>query len=249
MRPATQELREITVGSTYPSDGQRLFFPAGHLSLVIPRHCTGAALMASMFQIKREVPPMEAMLYLHKGGDLLSKKWLDEDIVEKGETLRPTAQTQVVDGVMSREFASPSYRGCKLKLDDVWGNGVSAIFRGPAKEKTRMRRMIARVLDSVRFIQRERLSEAQAIPAITAYLNAKAANKGDLALYVDRHFYMVRDEVIETLRVFSEQAQREGHAAADVATARFDFLVNAREAIDRGAWDLSMADLRQARRP
>jgi hypothetical protein len=242
MSPTTQELREITAGSTYPHDGHRLFFPAGHVSLVIPRQCTGAALLTNVFQIKRKASAIEGILYLHQGGDLLDTKWFDKDIEEQGETLRPTAEAKVEDGVITREFVSPSHRGCRLKVDDVWGNGVSAIFRGLRKETPAIRGTITRVLDSLRFIQRECLSEAQTISAITAYLNAK----GDLRLYVDRHFYLVRDEVIETFRVFSKQAQLEGHAAADVATARLKFLFNAREAIDRGVWDLEIADLRLA---
>ena len=61
------------------------------------------------------------------------------------------------------------------------------------------------------------------------YLNAKETGKGGLTLYVDRHFYMVRYEVIEALRVFSKQAQLEGHPHAAVATARLEYLINARD--------------------
>jgi hypothetical protein len=247
MSPATQDLYVITVSpNIYPSDGRRLFFPDHHVSIMIPRRCTEFTVASNCFQIEHKESPIKAVLMMQKSGRL-TKKWLDDDIVERSETLRPTAEAQVVDGVISRELASPSYRGCRLRVDDAWGNGVSATFRGPAKDNARMRTMMGRLFDSVRFIQREPLSEAQAVPAITDYVNAKAANNGDLALYIDRHFYMVRDEVIEAFRAFSKQAQREGHFAADVATARFEFLLNARAAIDRGSWDLSMADLRKAR--
>jgi hypothetical protein len=237
--------RMVTVrpGSASHAAGRRLHWPEYHVSLVVPPACSAETNEISA-SITSDPPGLTANLLHHDTGDWLASGWMDESFRQMNEDLEPTEPAETVLSVVSRRFGSRSLAGYKVQSDDVFRNGTSAMLFGPADRAADLARFKIQLFDSVRFVHTGALTEDQVKQAVLQYLNVGAQTGGDLFLYLDRHFYVMRNDVMEIVRILAGQAEKEGHPSAPRSTSRWKVLQEARKLADEGDWDRTLADLR-----
>jgi hypothetical protein len=235
----------ITVrpGSGSHTAGRRLYWPEYHVSLVVPPACSAETNEISA-AIRSDPPGLAANLTLHDTADWLASGWMDESFREMNEDLQPAEPEETILTVLSKRFGSRTMAGYKVKSDDVFRNGVSAMLFGPVGRAADLTRFKTQLFDSVRFVHDGALTEDQVQEAVLQFLNIGAKTGGDLFLYLDRHFYVMRNDVMEVVRVLAGQAEKEGHPSAPRSTSRWKVLQDARKVADEGDWDQTLADLR-----
>ena len=89
-------------------------------------------------------------------------------------------------------------------------------------------------MESVRFVHLTPLSEEQVQKAVASFANVDAATGRDLFLYLDCHFYVLRNDVMDTFRILTHQAEKEGHPGAPRLTPRWEVLKEARRIVSAG---------------
>jgi hypothetical protein len=241
------DMVEARQDEIYRTAGQRVHWPEYHLSVAVPPSCSleaGQIYCAVSTEPARFVLPLS----LHKTSDWLVSGWLDEAWDESGEQLRPTAPTQTVLDAEFRSFASTSYTGYKITVNDEFRNGASAKTTGPTIRTRALWRFVTRVADSIRFVHLEALTEEQVIAIATAFFNVGASTGSELFLYIDRHFHVMRNDVMEVVQAVSSQMEVEGHPGVQRSKSRWEVLQQARQIADKGDWGRTIADLRKARR-
>ena len=230
----------------YRTAGQRLYWAEHELSLVVPRACSAEA-GQGYCRIRSEPQALQALLMLHKPSDNLVSYWLDEEFEDEGEELKPVEPRQTRLDVLSRRFASGSRVAYKVKVDDVVGNGISAFFTAPAARAEDLSTLLSQVVDSVRFVQFHSLAGDHLRKAVYAFVNSRAKTSDELFLYLNRHFYMMQDEAMDPVRLLTEDFEKEGRPGAQRLAEMWRFLKMARQLVDDGQWDQTIADLRTAR--
>jgi hypothetical protein len=235
----------ITVrkGSGTHTAGERLYWPDYHLSLVVPPFCSALTNEASAY-VTSGPPVLAATLEHHDSGDWLVSTWMDEGFSQDREELKPAGALETVLGVVSRRFTSQTMSGFKARSDDVYRNGVSGRLFGPKEHAANLSTFKEAIFASVRFVHQGVLTEEQVRKAVVGFVNVEAGTIGDLYRYLDRHFYVMRDDVMEVFGTFTRQVEKEGHPGAARATACWDVLQKARRAADEGTWDRTLAGVR-----
>ena len=242
--PNNPAMTRIVPGPIYRHRSGRLFSTDNNLSLIVPKGSTGQEGGSDIFVIKQASSLLEATLYLHNGSDWLVKSWMDEEIKEGGETLRPTEPARDIRGIMVRRFASPGYVGYRVKMDDPFRSGFSGIFHAPIDREAELKRLLSEVVHSTRFVRVVPFAQKQADEAVVQFTVTPAETHRDLFLYIDRHFYTLRDEVLEVLRLLVLQAEKERHPGLVQFKERLDIANKSRELVRTGGWDKFVADLR-----
>jgi len=87
------------------------------------------------------------------------------------------------------------------------------------------------------------LNEEQHRQAILPWLNIDASDSDEVLLYIDRHFYLLRDDIMDTVRRLARQAEIDRDPIAKRIRPLWDVLQRARQFADRGTWDDSIAAL------
>ena len=232
--------------TVYQTPGQRLYWAEQELSIVVPPACSAKA-GRGYCRIGSEPSALQALLMLHNSSDTLVSYWLDEEFEDEGEELKPVEPRQTRLDVLSRRFASGSRVAYKVKVDDEVGNGISAFFTAPASRAGDLSMLLAQVVDSVRFVQFHPLAGHHLTKAVHAFVNSRPETSDDLFLYLDRRFYMMQDEAMDPVRLLTEDFEKEGRPGAQWLAEMWRFLKMARQLVDDGKWDQTIAELRRAR--
>jgi hypothetical protein len=231
----------IRPGTSY-SAGERLYWPEYHLSLrVPPTYACDAGQIYAFFRSSEG--GLEALLNVHKPSDLLVSGWLDEPLMAGRERLEPVTPTETRLGVKSRQFASASAAGYKMTVADPFRYQASARLTGPADRAGDLSLLLRQIVGSIRFVQQDALNEEQHRQAILPWLNIDASDSDEVLLYIDRHFYLLRTDIMDTVRRLARQAEIDRDPIAKRIRPWWDVLQRARQFADRGTWDDSIAAL------
>ena len=231
----------IRPGASY-SAGERLYWPEYHFSLRVPPACTCDAGQIYAF-LRSSETGFEALLNVHKPSQLLVTGWLDEPFTADRERLEPIAPMETKLGVKSRQFASASTAGYKMTVDDPFRYRASARVTGPADRAGDLSLLFRQIVGSIRFVHQDAFNEEQQRQAILPWLNIDASNNDELLLYIDRHFYLLRNDLMDTVRRLARQAEIERDPIAEKLRPLWDMLQRARQFADRRTWDNSIAAL------
>ena len=83
--------------------------------------------------------------------------------------------------------------------------------------------------------------------AVLGFVNCHASTVEDLYRYINRHFYVLQEDVMDPVRLLVEDAEKEGRQGASTLRQMWELLKEARRLADAGTWDKTLADARAAR--
>jgi hypothetical protein len=238
-------MNTVRTAGTYRSPRQRLYWPGFHVCFRVPRGCEVDA--GTGYWVVRPLNGMPSATFsLRTASAIEVPAWWNEGWEDEGVTLSPTADRRIRLGIHSRFFAAqpPSRVGYKVTLYDVLGNGASGRVSGPADRAADLDLLLAQIADCVQFVHLEPLDEGQVRKAVLALLNLDADTKADVLLFIDRHYYLMRLEVMQTVDAITRQLVNDKEAAAEKAMILSDALKEARALVDAGEWDRYLAPLR-----
>ena len=238
-------MRVTEPGIRYEADGQRLLVTEYQCSLVLPPHYYGGFIsgIRDIFSISSETLEGRATLYLSKAGTILVRGWLEESWGE-GQSKVYHESSEPFAGTSLNRFVSNSYLGFKARVEDVFHNGIGLLAEGSLDREQEVSQLVKRLLGSIEFHDERPLNEQQLTEAVTAYLNASAQTGADVFLYIARHPYLARPEVIVVLQSVVKQMNTERHPLADHGADRLRLLEKAKEAIEAGVWAQAIGEIR-----
>jgi hypothetical protein len=231
----------IRPGASY-SAGERLYWPDYRFSLRVPPACTCDAGEIYAF-LRSSEKGLEALVNVHKPSAWLVRGWLDEPFTADRDRLEPVATAESRLGVNSRRFASASTAGYKMTVDDPFRYRASAMLTGPVDRARDLSLLLRQVVGSIRFVNQDPLDEQQQQQAILPWLNSDASDEDEVLLYIDRHFYLLRNDLMDVVGRLARQAEIDRHPMAERIGPLWAVLQRARQIADRGAWDQSIAAL------
>ena len=238
-------MNTVRAAGTYRSHKQRLYWPDFHVCLRVPRGCEVDA-GTGYWVVRAGDGAVAATFSLRTASAYSVPAWWNESWEDEGVTLAPVADRRTRLGVDSRFFADqpPSRVGYKVTLYDVFGNGASGRLSGPAGRAADVDLLLAQIAACVQFVHLDPLDDEQVRKAVLALLNLEAGSTTDVALFIDRHYYLMRLEVMQTVDLIASQLVKDRHEAAERATIICNALKEARALVDAGEWETAVLALR-----